>query len=296
MDNENVIDDQMEEPEESLPELEGSVGLGVDLVEIERIKRILGRTRSFRTRVYTEGERAYCESMAQPHVHYATRFAAKEAVLKALGTGFAFGIGPADVEVVRNQYGRPSVQLHRKAAEVAAKQGVREIPVSLSYTHSEAVACAMAITADSVRVAKERVNPMEELAKQFKEARTLLDDLPVQHEDGRVEGSLPSIPTSADESDMLEGNDGSDEVDVPVVSEAPDALEIPEAPEAQRTPGTLETPETPEALEMLDVQETQDASETSDAMTESIQPDQAFSEAELFDTEDMAGNTAGDEV
>ncbi len=176
------------EQEEEIPpvQLEGSVGLGVDLVEIERMKRILGRTPRFKVRVYTDEERQYCDATANPHVHYATRFAAKEAVLKALGTGFAFGIAPADVEVVRNQYGRPSVQLHRKAAEIAAKQGVREIPVSLSYTHAEAVACAMAITADSVRVAEERIDPMEELAKQFKEARSLLDELPVQGESGDI--------------------------------------------------------------------------------------------------------------
>lgn len=190
-----------------VPELEGSVGLGVDLVEIERMKRILARTPRFVVRVYTKEERAYCDATANPHVHYATRFAAKEAVLKALGTGFAFGIAPADVEVVRNQYGRPTVQLHRKAAEVARKQGVREVPVSLSYTHTEAVACAMAITAESVRVAEERVDPMEELAKQFKEARSLLDDLPTQREDGTREGSLPEMPVPdvAPDADHEEG-------------------------------------------------------------------------------------------
>ena len=181
--NQEQVENEQEE-ETSPVQLEGSVGLGVDLVEIERMKRILNRTKSFSKRVYTTGEREYCESTAQPHVHYATRFAAKEAVLKALGTGFAFGIAPADVEVQRNQYGRPIVQLHRKAAEIATKQGVREIPISLSYTHDEAVACAMAITAESVRVAEERIDPMEELAKQFKEARSLLDDLPVQGLDG----------------------------------------------------------------------------------------------------------------
>ena len=190
------------EQEEDIPpvQLEGSVGLGVDLVEIERMRTILKRTPRFATRVYTEEERAYCESSAQPHIHFATRFATKEAVLKALGTGFAFGIAPADVEVVRNQYGRPIVQLHRKAAAIATSQGVREIPLSLSYTHDEAVACAMAITADSVRVAEERIDPMEELAKQFKEARSLLDDLPVQHEDGTREGSLPELEVASEDA------------------------------------------------------------------------------------------------
>ena len=198
----------MAETAENQPEneviLEGSVGLGVDLVEIERMRAVLERTPRFKTRVYSEQEQAYCESKAYPHIHYATRFAAKEAVLKALGTGFAFGIGPTDVEVEVNQYGRPVALLHRRAAEIAEKLGVREIPISLSYTHSEAVACAMAITDDSVRVAEERIDPMEELAKQFKEARSLLDDLPVRHEDGTQDGELPPfepVPAEEDSGD-----------------------------------------------------------------------------------------------
>ena len=158
--------------------LDGYVGLGVDIVEIDRMARVLERTPRFRIRVYSEEERAYCDKMARPAVHYATRFAAKEAVLKALGTGFSEGIAPADVEVQRTNLGRPVAVLHRKAAEVAKAMGVKEIPISLSYTHNEAVACAMAITYSSVKAAEERVNPMDELAKQFKEARSMLDDLP----------------------------------------------------------------------------------------------------------------------
>ena len=157
--------------------VEGAVGLGVDIVEIARMRRILERTPSFREKVFSEEERAYCESTAMPDVHYATRFAAKEAVLKALGTGFSRGIANHDVEVRRNSKGRPYVVLHGRAKEVADEQGVRELPLSLSYTHTDAVACALAITEESVRAQEERVNPMEELAKQFKEARSLLDDM-----------------------------------------------------------------------------------------------------------------------
>lgn len=155
----------------------GQVGLGVDIIEIERMKRILARTPSFKQKVYSEQEREYCDSKVTPEIHYATRFAAKEAVLKALGTGFSEGIGPRDIEVVRNKKGKPSAVLHGRAKEVSQEYGVVDLPLSLSYTHTEAVACAMAITAESVRVAEERVDPMEELAKQFKEARTLLDEI-----------------------------------------------------------------------------------------------------------------------
>ena len=157
--------------------VEGAVGLGVDIVEIARMRAILRRTPSFRTRVFSEDERAYCDATAAPEIHYATRFAAKEAVVKALGTGFSQGIGVRDIEVRRNAKGRPFVALTGRAKKIADEQGVRELPLSLSYTHTDAVACAMAITEDSVRAQEERVNPMEELAKQFKEARKMLDEL-----------------------------------------------------------------------------------------------------------------------
>lgn len=157
--------------------IEGQVGLGVDIVEVERMKRILARTPSFRTRMFSEDERAYCDAKATPEVHYATRFAAKEAVLKALGTGFTHGINPRDIEVKRTSKGRPYVSLTGRAREVAHEAGVRELPISLSFTHSEAVACAMAITEESIRASEKRVDPMAELAQQFKEARALLDEM-----------------------------------------------------------------------------------------------------------------------
>ena len=136
------------------------VGLGVDIVEIARMRKIIDRSPAFVEKVYSAAERAYCDSHAHPEVHYATRFAAKEAVLKALGTGFSEGIGWLDVEVRRTSKGRPYVVLTGRAREVAREQGVREIPLSLSYTHTDAVACAMAITEESV-AATERL--VEEL-------------------------------------------------------------------------------------------------------------------------------------
>ena len=168
----------MSESEKSVTEAASAAFEGVEgAVEIARMRRILERTPSFREKVFSEEERSYCESTANPEVHYATRFAAKEAVLKALGTGFSRGIANHDVEVRRNAKGRPFVVLHGRAKEVADERGVRELPLSLSYTHTDAVACALAITEESVRAQEERVNPMEELAKQFKEARSLLDEM-----------------------------------------------------------------------------------------------------------------------
>lgn len=166
----------------------GGVGLGIDIVEIERMERILQRSPSFRMRIYSEDERSYCDATSNPASHYATRFAAKEAVLKALGTGFSEGISPRDIEVVRTNKGKPQVKLYRRAAEVAKAQGVIDLPISLSFTHAEAVACAMAITGDSLSARASREDPMENLSRQFKDVRAMLDDLPAT---GRAIGDRP---------------------------------------------------------------------------------------------------------
>lgn len=156
---------------------DGTVGLGVDIVEVERMASILERTPAFAERIFSEEERAYCDKMANPATHYALRFAAKEAVVKALGTGLAEGIGVRDIEVQRATNGRPSIKLTGRALEIANEQGVRDLSISLSYTHTDAVACAMAVTNASVKASEKRKDPMEELARQFKETRGILDEL-----------------------------------------------------------------------------------------------------------------------
>lgn len=161
-----------------LPHIEGSVGLGVDIVSIERIEQVLARTPRFETHAFSADERAYCRRSARPAAHFACRFAAKEAVLKALGTGFSQGISPDEIEVTRNAYGKPAVRLTGRAHEVADALGVIEIPLSLSFTHTDAVACALAITKASEKAKEERRDPWAELAQSFKEARSFLDELP----------------------------------------------------------------------------------------------------------------------
>lgn len=156
---------------------EGNVGLGVDIVEIERIKNILARRPNFADQVFSFAERAYCSKTSNPATHYALRFAAKEAVVKALGTGFSEGIWVRDIEVERAKNGRPFVRLSGRAKEVAEMQGVKEISLSMSYTHTDAVACAMAVTQAAIKASEKRKDPMEELAKQFKETRKMLDEL-----------------------------------------------------------------------------------------------------------------------
>ena len=156
---------------------DNSVGLGVDIVEIERMKKILERRPRFSEQVFSAEERAYCDKSASPATHYAMRFAAKEAVVKALGTGFSEGIWVHDIEVERAKNGRPSVKLSGRALEAAEEQGIRVLSLSMSYTHTDAVACAMAVTERSVAASEKRKDPMEELARQFKETRKMLDEL-----------------------------------------------------------------------------------------------------------------------
>jgi holo-[acyl-carrier protein] synthase len=155
-------------------------GLGVDIVEIDRMREALRRHPRMRERLFSEEERAYCDRRNRPEIHYAMRFAAKEAVLKALGTGFS-GVRFRDVEVVRDERGRPVPRLSGRAAEVAAAAGVVEMHLSLSFTHANAVASAVAITED-MRPVRDvgPETPHQRLAASFKNARSLLDD--VEHE------------------------------------------------------------------------------------------------------------------
>jgi holo-[acyl-carrier protein] synthase len=159
-------------------------GLGVDIVEIDRMKAALERRPRLKERIFSADERAYCEKRSRPEVHYALRFAAKEAVLKALGTGFS-GMRFTDVEVVREQSGRPVPRLSGRAAQVAAELGIVEMHLSLSFTHTTAVASAVAITEQARPRKEEREDPMAELARSFKEAKAMLDDIG-SDEDGQL--------------------------------------------------------------------------------------------------------------
>jgi holo-[acyl-carrier protein] synthase len=120
------------------------VGIGIDLVEIARFQAALDRggERLVR-RVFTVGERAACEPKAKPALHFAARFAAKEAAFKALGTGWSGGIAWTDAEVVSDEGGRPSLVLSGRAALVAARLGVARAHLSLTHTDSAAGACVV---------------------------------------------------------------------------------------------------------------------------------------------------------
>ena len=117
------------------------VGTGIDVVEVPRVAAAIERFgQRFLERIYTQGEIRYCEAKANRMERYAARFAAKEAALKAIGTGWKRGVTWQDVEVVRLPSGKPTMEFHGKAAEFAQRLGMKFASVSLSHTEQIAIA------------------------------------------------------------------------------------------------------------------------------------------------------------
>lgn len=117
------------------------VGSGIDIAEVPRIAEAIERHgQRFLRRVFTEGEIAYCDSKANRIERFAARFAAKEAGMKAIGTGWNHGVRWKDIEVCRQPGGRPTLAFHGKAAEFAAKLGTKNVALSISHTTEQAIA------------------------------------------------------------------------------------------------------------------------------------------------------------
>ena len=117
------------------------VGIGVDIVEIRRLREVLERQQDrFIRRVFTESEQEYCRAHRDPVPHYAARFAAKESLFKALGTGWAKGVSWKDAEVVRAAMRAPILVLHGRAEKLSQALGVQGIYLSLSHSGDSAVA------------------------------------------------------------------------------------------------------------------------------------------------------------
>jgi len=120
------------------------VAIGIDLVEVDRIAEVFTRRGDrFRERVFTEREIDYCEKRASRFASYAARFAAKEAMMKALGTGWTDGIGWRDVEIVGLSNGRPIVELHVRALERMREIGAAKSHISLTHSGNFAIAQAV---------------------------------------------------------------------------------------------------------------------------------------------------------
>ncbi|MEJ7623980.1 MAG: holo-ACP synthase [Pyrinomonadaceae bacterium] len=117
------------------------LGTGIDIVEVYRIKQTIARTPRFAERVFTDAERAYCEARGVAAAQsYAGRFAAKEAFLKALGTGWRGKITWHDVEVVASQGGSPTLNITGEAFQIVKERGAERIHVAISHTAKYAVA------------------------------------------------------------------------------------------------------------------------------------------------------------
>lgn len=117
------------------------VGTGIDIAEVPRVGQAIERFgERFLQRIFTPGEIRYCDSKANRIERYAARFAAKEAAMKALGTGWSHGVRWRDCEVMRAPGGRPTMVFHGRAGEFAAKLGVKNAALSLSHTAEQAIA------------------------------------------------------------------------------------------------------------------------------------------------------------
>lgn len=122
------------------------LGIGTDIVECLRIAQMIERHGElFINRVYTPQEIRYCQSRKQATQHFAGRWAAKEAVLKALGTGWRRGISWRDIEIRNDSMGRPVVGLRGGARDIVEQRGIREMLVSISHCRSHATAYALAL-------------------------------------------------------------------------------------------------------------------------------------------------------
>jgi holo-[acyl-carrier protein] synthase len=120
------------------------IGIGVDLCEVDRMRAALDRTPTLRARVFTDEERAYCDRRKDPTERYAARFAAKEAVMKAMGVG----VGACkwrEIEVAKAGSGAPSVRLHGGAQRLAESLGIQGWRLTLTHTHRIAEAIAIAL-------------------------------------------------------------------------------------------------------------------------------------------------------
>jgi holo-[acyl-carrier protein] synthase len=117
------------------------IGMGVDIAEVQRLRAAIERQgERFLKRVFTEQEIAYCERFRNKYERYAGRFAAKEAAMKALGTGWRRGVRWVDLEVAPLSSGKPTMELKGEARKIAGKMGVKHIAISITHTASQALA------------------------------------------------------------------------------------------------------------------------------------------------------------
>lgn len=163
------------------------------MLEISRMQAAMDRRPSFASRVFTREERVLCERADRPARRFAACYAARLATRKALRIPPAEVLGRYDISVEYGPAGHPQVRLRNRAALIAEEGGVREVALSLSFTHELAVASAVALTDEVRPKVEQRARPGDELMTSFREARSMLDELE------RVHAEEADAPAVADE-------------------------------------------------------------------------------------------------
>ncbi|MEA1877409.1 MAG: holo-ACP synthase [Bacteroidota bacterium] len=118
-------------------------GVGTDIIEVDRIRKFISKGDAFKQRVWTPAEIEYCDSHRDSAPFYAARFSAKEAFVKAMGTGFIKGIGFSQIEVYHDELNKPLIRLSGKAKEFAESRGITQIHLSISHVKDWANAVAV---------------------------------------------------------------------------------------------------------------------------------------------------------
>jgi holo-[acyl-carrier protein] synthase len=115
-------------------------GIGTDIIEIKRMKKMVARGRLYLETIFTKNEIDYCEAKARKFEHFAVRFAAKEAVLKAMGTGWRGGLAFSDIEIMHEESGKPKVFVRGEVSKFFDQYRIRQTSISLSHTREIAIA------------------------------------------------------------------------------------------------------------------------------------------------------------
>ena len=115
-------------------------GIGTDIIEVKRLEKIVAKGRQYLDTIFTEKEVEYCETKGRKAEHYAARYAAKEATLKALGVGWRDGFTFSDIEVINDELGKPRIFLHGKVKEFWDQHQIKQTSISLSHSKDSAIA------------------------------------------------------------------------------------------------------------------------------------------------------------
>jgi holo-[acyl-carrier protein] synthase len=115
-------------------------GVGTDIIEVARMEKMVARGRQYLETIFTEKERDYCETRVRKSEHYAARYAAKEAFLKALGTGWRDGLAFSDIEIINDDLGKPQVFLHGEVKEFLDHHQIKQTSISISHIKEIAIA------------------------------------------------------------------------------------------------------------------------------------------------------------